>query len=159
MKCPKCIGKLEEKNVENVKVDICWVCEGVWFDQSELEKVLSADSRDFNKIDLDRDILDGKEAARMHEEFDEKIGICPKCENNTHLERKDYLKGVFVDICPKCQGIWLDGGEIHKLRDRTLVKIADRIYEIKSSFINSLKLLFKGRKKSTPNQKYKNKDA
>ena len=29
----------------------------------------------------------------------------------------------------------------------------------KSSFINSLKLLFKGRKKSTPNQKYKNKDA
>jgi len=36
LNCPKCLGKLEEKSVENVKVDICWVCEGIWFDKNEL---------------------------------------------------------------------------------------------------------------------------
>ena len=28
LNCPKCIGKLEEKKVEGVTVDVYWVCEG-----------------------------------------------------------------------------------------------------------------------------------
>ncbi len=146
LNCPKCLGKLEEKSVENVKVDICWVCEGIWFDKNELEKVIQADSVDFKKIDVGREELDGQEASGMYNEFDEKAGVCPRCSQETKLNRSDYPKGITVDICSKCQGIWLDGGEIHKLRDRTIVNIADRLYEIKSSFTNCLKLIFGGRK-------------
>ncbi|MCF7908669.1 MAG: zf-TFIIB domain-containing protein [Candidatus Omnitrophica bacterium] len=150
--CPKCLGKLEEKNVENVKVDICWVCEGVWFDRGELEKVLVADSTDFNKIDVDRDILDGQEAKKMHDELDKKISKCPRCTSDIELVKERYPKGVSVDACPECSGIWLDGGEIHKLRDRTLVNISDKIYSIKSIFSNGLQQLIYSRRKPKPNQ-------
>ena len=68
LNCPKCLGKLEEKIVENVKVDVCWICEGVCFDDGELERVLNADILD-EYIDLVRDFLDGKEARGFKSEL------------------------------------------------------------------------------------------
>lgn len=147
MNCPKCLGKLEEKIVENVKTDVCWICEGIWFDKGELEKVLEADSKNFKFIDVDRAELDGKESSELHEELDVKIGECPKCTKEIKLERTSYPKGIFVDACPKCEGIWLDGGEIKKLRNRTLVKLADGFYTFKTAFVDSLRLAFQGRKR------------
>ena len=52
MKCPKCVGKLQEKNIEveeiredgkdkkryYLTVDQCFVCGGVWFDKGELNR-------------------------------------------------------------------------------------------------------------------------
>ena len=40
---------------------------------------------------------------------------CPLCLDSP-LEPK-FVRGVEVDICPKCRGIWLDRGEIDKLGD------------------------------------------
>lgn len=37
MKCPKCGHDLEEINYQNVKVDRCSDCKGVWLDHGELE--------------------------------------------------------------------------------------------------------------------------
>ena len=37
MKCPKCGAKLEEINMENVMIDKCTGCEGIWLDHGELE--------------------------------------------------------------------------------------------------------------------------
>jgi len=143
LNCPKCPGKLEEKKVEDVKVDICWACEGIWFDEGELPKVLIADSRDFKKIDVDREDLDGKEFSEVYAELDTKRGKCPRCPDSPVLERAPYTKGVVIDVCPECHGIWLDSGEIHKLRDRTLVNWADKLYSFKSAVVTKLQLLFK----------------
>ena len=145
MNCPKCVGKLEEKNIENVKTDVCWVCEGIWFDKDELEKVLEADSKDFNKIDLDRGGLDGKEVSDVYKELDEKSIKCPRC--GEELKKELYPKGIRIDTCAKCDGIWLDGGEIHKLRERTLVKLADTVYTLKIAFAQALRSALQGRKK------------
>lgn len=38
---------------------------------------------------------------------------CPLCGTQT-LE-PTYRKGIELDICPGCRGIWLDRGEIDKL--------------------------------------------
>ncbi|MFH1092744.1 MAG: zf-TFIIB domain-containing protein [Candidatus Omnitrophota bacterium] len=146
MDCPKCLGLLEEKEVENVKVDVCWVCEGIWFDKNELAKVLKADAKDFNTIDVDRSGFDGKKARSMVQEFNEKSGKCPKCSPATGLEKKDFKNKIFADECPKCSGIWLDGGEIHKLRKRTLVNIYNKVYNLKESFLYALSMTFKGKK-------------
>lgn len=40
---------------------------------------------------------------------------CPLCRDSP-LEPK-FVRGVEVDICPTCRGIWLDRGEIDKLGD------------------------------------------
>jgi ribosomal protein L37AE/L43A len=44
MKCPKCGGDMKEVKLENVKVDQCGECQGVFFDAGELE-MLNAKKR------------------------------------------------------------------------------------------------------------------
>jgi len=36
MKCPKCGADLKERDYENVKVDTCPDCHGIWIDQGEI---------------------------------------------------------------------------------------------------------------------------
>ncbi|MDQ2922262.1 MAG: zf-TFIIB domain-containing protein [Acidobacteriota bacterium] len=38
MKCPRCDGALKESKVEEVTIDTCETCGGVWLDSGELEK-------------------------------------------------------------------------------------------------------------------------
>ena len=39
MKCPRCDGKLNEMKIEEVAVDQCERCGGVWLDSGELEQL------------------------------------------------------------------------------------------------------------------------
>ncbi|HXD32257.1 MAG TPA: zf-TFIIB domain-containing protein [Pyrinomonadaceae bacterium] len=39
MQCPRCDGTLETKTFENVEVDICPKCGGLWLDSGELEQL------------------------------------------------------------------------------------------------------------------------
>ncbi len=39
MKCPRCDGKLEESKFEDVSIDTCDKCGGVWLDSGELEQL------------------------------------------------------------------------------------------------------------------------
>jgi hypothetical protein len=38
--CPKCDGKLVETAYENINIDICDKCTGVWFDAGELAQIV-----------------------------------------------------------------------------------------------------------------------
>jgi uncharacterized protein len=40
MKCPKCGHDMREEDLEDVKVDRCTFCEGIYFDAGELDRVL-----------------------------------------------------------------------------------------------------------------------
>ena len=40
IKCPKCEGTLIEADFENIKIDICNTCSGVWLDAGELTQVV-----------------------------------------------------------------------------------------------------------------------
>jgi len=39
MQCPKCDGKLVETNFENIKIDVCDSCTGVWLDAGEFAQI------------------------------------------------------------------------------------------------------------------------
>lgn len=39
LKCPKCDGTLFEKDFENIVIDVCDKCSGVWFDAHEFVNV------------------------------------------------------------------------------------------------------------------------
>jgi Uncharacterized protein conserved in bacteria len=41
LNCPKCDGKLVESNFENVIVDVCTKCHGVWLDAGELAQIVN----------------------------------------------------------------------------------------------------------------------
>ncbi len=43
MNCPKCDGKLVETEYENIKIDVCNSCTGVWLDAGELAQIVEKD--------------------------------------------------------------------------------------------------------------------
>ena len=40
LQCPKCDGTLHETDYEEIKIDVCDKCNGVWFDAGELAQVV-----------------------------------------------------------------------------------------------------------------------
>ena len=44
LECPKCDGKLVETNFENIKIDVCNQCTGVWLDAGELAQITNHDA-------------------------------------------------------------------------------------------------------------------
>lgn len=45
MKCPKCGEDLKEINYQNVMIDICHECEGIWLDHGELELLVQGEAK------------------------------------------------------------------------------------------------------------------
>ena len=42
---------------------------------------------------------------------------CPNCkEHNLLLSER---KGIEIDLCPECRGIWLDRGELDKILEKS----------------------------------------
>ena len=41
---------------------------------------------------------------------------CPNCEETLVMTER---KGVEIDYCPKCRGVWLDKGELDKIIERS----------------------------------------
>jgi uncharacterized protein len=47
MRCPRCDGTLTESKVENVSIDTCDKCGGVWLDSGELEQLTKREGGGF----------------------------------------------------------------------------------------------------------------
>ena len=45
IQCPKCDGNLHETNYENIKIDVCDKCTGVWLDAGELAQIVHKDEK------------------------------------------------------------------------------------------------------------------
>lgn len=42
--------------------------------------------------------------------------LCPVCEIELRMSER---KGIEIDYCPQCRGVWLDKGELDKIIERT----------------------------------------
>jgi Zn-finger nucleic acid-binding protein len=42
--------------------------------------------------------------------------ICPRCSTSLLMSN---TKGVEIDYCPECKGVWLDRGELDKIVERS----------------------------------------
>jgi len=106
MKCPKCRSEtLNEFKIEDVAVDRCSSCDGIWFDAHELAQLLAEDAKQVASLSR----------GRTHEELDGKRGVCPRDTEELLRVYSVVDKAVIIDACPECRGIWLDGGEFEKL--------------------------------------------
>ena len=110
MLCPKCRkATLAEMQVGDVRtvVDQCRSCGGIWFDRKELEAIMDLAARD--------------------------LAIPPTAEETRRTCPRDFEKlltfrypqtEVMIDMCRRCEGLWLDGGELTEIR-----KIRDQLNE------------------------------
>lgn len=42
--------------------------------------------------------------------------LCPVCDVELAMAER---KGIEIDYCPQCRGVWLDRGELDRIIDRT----------------------------------------
>jgi uncharacterized protein len=111
MRCPRTAKPLRHVKVGTVTVDFSDACGGVFFDRFELQR-------------FDDDIETAGEllAELMVEHEDSTIDFtkrirCPK-HPDVVMMRRFYSpkRGVEVDECPECGGIWLDAAELAEAR-------------------------------------------
>ena len=122
MRCVKCDGKLVTVRIEDVDVDQCDRCAGIWFDAHELERVLRRPHIE---------PLLGRAPAEPGARGDDgRRGHCPRCKGEGYLVRVASERApIHVDTCAICGGKWLDGGEIDVLKRRTIGDKLRRVLE------------------------------
>lgn len=99
MECPKCQGEMTQVSYGNqVEVDRCNDCRGIWFDSGETEKLAGKWNSD--SLDTGNPIV----GAQMNERQDID---CPRCQNpmETH-----HQGGVSFEACHE-HGVFFDAGE------------------------------------------------
>ncbi|MDJ0846113.1 zf-TFIIB domain-containing protein [Crocosphaera sp.] len=108
LRCPKCGGKLEAITYEDIEVDRCCQCNGIWFDSSEADNLKQLKGSE--NIDI------GRLRDNQKEVLDTDIP-CPHC-HIAMVKMFDLDKHpIWYETCPQCQGIWFDAGEFKKFKD------------------------------------------
>jgi Zn-finger nucleic acid-binding protein len=106
--CFSCGIKMERALINNVEIDYCPKCLGLWFDEDELR--LAKDGKDENLKWFDVDLWKNKLKLKVSR----KEKLCPV--DRLPLYEVDYDdSGIKVDVCNVCKGIWLDRGEFKKI--------------------------------------------
>ena len=104
MLCPRCKEALRVRMIEEVEIEQCLHCEGIWFDQDELRKAKDAVEPDLSWMDF--------EIWKKEDDFEVQSGAipCPKCHSPMAAIQYGGT-GIEINCCSQCEGVWLDGGE------------------------------------------------
>lgn len=111
--CPRCEGSpdLEAELIDDVLLDSCLSCHGVWVDHVALEKIL--DARRQARADA---VLTNPSKGEMPQPHTQgRMYIrCPECEQMMNRKAFATGAGVIVDVC-RHHGTWFDAQELSKV--------------------------------------------
>ena len=96
--CPKCAAPMWPMELQNVEVDLCVKCQGMWFDRGELAK---ASGTEFQEAASAETLRGGRRPGRS----------CPDCAVPLYEHELVAESDVMIDQCPRCSGLFLDKGE------------------------------------------------
>jgi Zn-finger nucleic acid-binding protein len=103
--CLKCTSVLDKTRVEDIEVDTCPSCGGLWLDHGEIEKIVK-------KIPSEIDRLRKLLAPHKNQPppvANDDASTCPSC---TSPMKEAPLGPITIDYCTRCKGFFLDRGEI-----------------------------------------------
>ncbi len=108
MLCPVCRQPLVIVEFEEVELDTCPDCRGLWFDAQELRQLfeLAAVPEQFHDLETQLDRLPHAGPRR----------VCPRCRGKLVPVRAPSAGGdLILDECPREHGLWFDSGELESL--------------------------------------------
>ncbi len=134
MNCPACNDPMLVLEYEEVEVDYCVSCHGLWLDAGELELLFG-----------NREISDGFMTAGCPSHAqDETTRRCPECRRKMLKETTGGTPPVVYDHCPVNDGIWFDEGELALvLKNGSPAQGGDQV-------VNWLHDMFRGQEEDTP---------
>ncbi len=108
-RCPRCQEKLSPHAMEGFALQVCTLCGGLWIGLEEFKEALKKRPPE----SLGNHQQRGDTALALWEEG--KLA-CPLCGLSMSKGRYAYSSDVIIDRCEHCGGIWLDRGELARLR-------------------------------------------
>ena len=111
MNCPACGNVMSEVTAGDIRVDVCkGGCGGLWFDEWELRKVDQPDqSAGEGLLDVPQNPKVKVDQSRPRK--------CPRDPDIVMMRHFWSMKRqVTVDECAKCEGVFLDPGELAEIR-------------------------------------------
>lgn len=113
LECPKCHHPLKVALQEDVEVDTCERCKGVWVDVFEEKAILQMRPEVFTVDELRRLRKSYKPLGRLEKP---RYVPCPICKQLMNRRNWGSHSGVCVDKCGD-HGSWFDAGELEKVRE------------------------------------------
>lgn len=108
MMCPVCKLAMIVVEHQQIELDYCANCRGVWFDSNELELLL--ESLKLGSPDLTiQNILNLSGIKQPDRQLK-----CPICRQ-TMKETAIGQPSINIDVCRRGDGLWFDGGELQAL--------------------------------------------
>jgi Zn-finger nucleic acid-binding protein len=105
---------LHKTRLGDIEVDYCRECGGLWLDRGELERIVRTTRNAPQVLQvLRRKLIPLPTASPTPSELTE---ACPVCAKVTM--REVVLGDLHIDYCTRCQGIFLDKGELDQAMDK-----------------------------------------
>jgi Zn-finger nucleic acid-binding protein len=105
LKCPLCATRMTQVDARGATIDWCEFCQGLWFDPTELVRVLSA------RRPLHRETRPFERALPVRG----RSGLsCPRCRAG--LMEAVGWDGLSFTRCPRCRGLYLDRPQVEAVR-------------------------------------------
>ena len=113
MDCPVCSKEpMIVLELNEIEIDYCLKCKGIWLDAGELELLLGDDN--LTKRFLESFVVD--------EHYKEKKIKCPICDKKMEkiqiFDSEGTDKSIVIDRCINGHGLWFDSGELEEVLKR-----------------------------------------
>ena len=105
MDCPECREPMIVLELNEVEIDHCISCRGIWLDAGELELLLEDSGEKDGLLSSFKIDKSTKERSRK----------CPICLKRMEKVLCGTDKEVRIDKCRKNDGIWFDMGELEQI--------------------------------------------
>jgi membrane associated rhomboid family serine protease/Zn-finger nucleic acid-binding protein len=102
------VGKIQIRN------NVCPGCNGIWSDAGEFVNLVSELAKSQEIAPETLQLFKPRE-ARPPGKIEEGPRMCPRCNAGMRKFNYAYDSNVFLDKCPNCGGIWMDGGEVRQI--------------------------------------------
>jgi uncharacterized protein len=111
MDCPKCGAAMELVKVEDVEIDRCGGCGGMWFDLLEHEHL---------KAIAGSEQVDSGAPGRGQKQDQIRKANCPRCKTPMIGMVFAEQTHIHYEMCSVCHGVYLDAGEFADFKHLTL---------------------------------------
>jgi Zn-finger nucleic acid-binding protein len=121
MDCPVCENAMITLELDNVEIDYCTNCSGIWLDAGELELLLGDPHKAKELINSFKPDLKCIEKARK----------CPICDKKMQKILVGSSQPVLlIDKCIKGDGLWFDRGELNDIIERAKLDNDNKILKL-----------------------------
>jgi Zn-finger nucleic acid-binding protein len=128
MDCPVCKEPMIVLELDEVEVDFCLDCRGIWLDAGELELLLGNEDES-NQVLAGFKPDTGSTETRRN---------CPICSKKMEKVSASAEGGLCIDRCTANDGLWFDAGELHDIvrtgtidKDSKVLKLLEDMFGMK----------------------------